>query len=195
MRLNLGQEFAIGERVAEADPLPPSDRTAAPGANDLDQLYRVHWRKLVRFVRRRGQPDQAQDVVQKVFTRLAAQAAGGMATPPMVAPDAYLHQAARNLLRDEARSAERRSASLHLCLDDVPLAAPDPIAMLEARDMLQRFEVAVARLDGRTREIFLAHRIDGYSYGEIACRTGLSVKTVEKHMSRAIAFLGRQFGP
>ena len=38
---------------------------------------------------------------------------------------------------------------------------------------------------------FLAHRIDGYGYAEIAHRTGLSIKTVEKHMSRAIAALDR----
>jgi RNA polymerase sigma-70 factor (ECF subfamily) len=44
-----------------------------------------------------------------------------------------------------------------------------------------------------TRQIFLAHRVDGYSYGEIAERTGLSVKGVEKHMSRAIAHIDRAF--
>jgi len=117
------------------------------------------------------------------------------AAPAIEAPEAYLRQTARNLLRDEARAAERHSARLHVCLDDVPIAAPDPVVALEARDMLRRFEAALARLDPRTREIFLAHRIDGYTYGEIAARTGLSVKTIEKHMSRAIASLGRQVRP
>ena len=195
MRLNLDQEFAIGEPLADADPLPPPDRAmAAVETQDLDRLYRAHWHKLMRFVRGRIRSDRAPDIVQHVFMRLAAQPPGKSAGPRIVAPDAYLNQAARNLIRNEARSAERRSTPLHLCLDDVPVAAPDPIAMLEARDMLRRFETAITTLDDRTREIFLAHRIDGYSYGEIAHRTGLSVKTVEMHMSRAIAFLARQFG-
>jgi RNA polymerase sigma-70 factor (ECF subfamily) len=42
-----------------------------------------------------------------------------------------------------------------------------------------------------TREIFLACRLDGYSYAEIAQRTGLSVRGVEKQMSRAIKKLGQ----
>ena len=42
-----------------------------------------------------------------------------------------------------------------------------------------------------TREIFMAHRLDGLSYAEIADRTGLSVKGVEKHMSKAIAQVTR----
>lgn len=192
MRLNLDEEPPYRAPLGDADPLPPEDRVAHAGRGRLELLYRKHRPRLLRFLERRGQPDQAADIVQRLFARLAAR--GAAAQPVIEEPEAYLHQAARNLLRDEVRAAERRFAHLHLCLDDVPLAAPDPVAGLEARDMLRRFEAAVARLEPRTREIFLAHRIDGYSYGEIAFRTGLSVKTVEKHMSRAIARLGRQFG-
>jgi RNA polymerase sigma-70 factor (ECF subfamily) len=190
MRLNLDEDLPLGRPIAESDPLPPPDRAPPVAAGWIELLYRRHRHKLLQFVGRRGRADQAPDIVQHVFTRLTAQANG--VAPAIDAPDAYLRQATRNLLRDEARAAERRSAHLHICLDDVPLTAPDQIAALEARDMLRRFEAAIARLEPRTREIFLAHRIDGYTYGEIALRTGLSVKTVEKHMSRAIAFLGRQ---
>jgi RNA polymerase sigma-70 factor (ECF subfamily) len=37
----------------------------------------------------------------------------------------------------------------------------------------------------------MAHRLDGLSYAEIAARTGLSIKGVEKHMCKAIAQLDR----
>ena len=63
--------------------------------------------------------------------------------------------------------------------------------VLETRDMLRRVETAVLRLRPRTREIFMAHRIEGLSYAEIAQRTGLTVKGVEKQMSKAIATLDR----
>jgi RNA polymerase sigma-70 factor (ECF subfamily) len=43
----------------------------------------------------------------------------------------------------------------------------------------------------KTREIFLAHRIHGFTYAQIAERTGLSVKGVEKQMSKAIAKIDR----
>ena len=191
MRLNLDEEMSGAGSVPEGEPLPPHDPAPAAAPRQLELLYRTHRLKLVRFVRNWGRPDQAHDIVQQVFVWLAGQR--GDVIPAIHAKDAYLRQVARNLVRNETRSAARRSAPLHLCLDDIPLAAPDPVAALEARDTLRRFEAVVARLEPRTREIFLAHRIDGFTYGEIAHRTGLDVKTIEKHMSRAIAFLGRHF--
>jgi RNA polymerase sigma factor (sigma-70 family) len=192
MRLNLNSQPMCGAALDEGDPLPPEDAVVSSRAGHLELLYRKHRPRLLRFLERRGAPDQAADIVQRLFARLARTSA--VPPPAIKTPDAYLRQAAQNLLCDDARAAERRSAHLHICVDDVTLVAPDPIAALEARDMLQRLEAAVARLDPRTREIFLAHRIDGYSYGEIAFRTGLSVKTIEKHMSRAIARIGRELG-
>jgi RNA polymerase sigma-70 factor (ECF subfamily) len=47
------------------------------------------------------------------------------------------------------------------------------------------------RLRPKTREIFMAHRVEGLSYSEIAERTGLSVKGVEKQMGKALVQLDR----
>lgn len=47
------------------------------------------------------------------------------------------------------------------------------------------------RLPEKTRHIFIAHRIEGLSYAEIAERTGLTVKGVEKQMSKALVALDR----
>lgn len=58
-------------------------------------------------------------------------------------------------------------------------------------DFLLRLEKAVAGLPRREREIFLAHRLDGMSYEEIAERTGLSVPRVERHLARALHRLDR----
>ena len=44
----------------------------------------------------------------------------------------------------------------------------------------------------RQREIFLAHRLDDMSYGEIGERTGLTIRQVERHMAKAIYKLGKQ---
>lgn len=63
--------------------------------------------------------------------------------------------------------------------------------MLESRDTLRRLEFAISKLKPKTRAIFLAHRLDGLSYNEIAELTGLSVKGIEKQMSKAIAKIDR----
>jgi RNA polymerase sigma factor (sigma-70 family) len=59
-------------------------------------------------------------------------------------------------------------------------------------ELLRRLEDAVAAMPRAQREIFLAHRLDKMSYAEIARRTGLSVKQVERQMARAIYKLCKQ---
>ena len=174
--------------LSDADPLPPEDR-APPEPGRIEQLYRAHRPRLLRFLARRTSNDNAQDLVQQAFVRLAALDSSRAAA--IESPVAYLHQAARNLVNDQAKQARRHSLDQHVSIDDAPPPAPDQVAALEARDTLRRLEAAILRLKPRTREIFLAHRIDGFSYAEIANRTGLSVKAVEKHMSRAILYLNR----
>ena len=59
-------------------------------------------------------------------------------------------------------------------------------------DLLRRMEQAMLNIPKLQREIFVAHRLENMSYGEIARRTGLSVKQVERHVARAIYKLSKQ---
>jgi RNA polymerase sigma factor (sigma-70 family) len=63
---------------------------------------------------------------------------------------------------------------------------------LDDAELLRRLERAISAVPRRSREIFLAHRLDDMSYAEIAQRTGLSVREVERHMARAIYRLCRE---
>ncbi|HKY82355.1 MAG TPA: sigma-70 family RNA polymerase sigma factor [Sphingobium sp.] len=173
----------------EGDPLPPEHDRAVCSPDLLASLYREERPSLLRFLSRWTGHDKAEDVIQQVFSRMAGRSNHDAA--PIQTPGAYLRQAARNVLRDEARTAERRCAHQHVPIEGLSLSGGDPVAALEARDRLVRIEEAVLRLKPLTREIFLACRLDGYSYAEIAERTGLSVRGVEKQMSRAIKQLGR----
>lgn len=193
----LPEPFAAGIRageptaLAEGDPLPPQDRLAPVAGPDVEALYRAQQPGLVRFLRRSVASAHAGDMVQQVFLRFCG--LGRERQTAVESPVGYLWRSAANIAADHAKSDRRRAVAHHMPIEDVDLAGHDQIAALEARDMLQRLEEALQRLKPRTREIFLAHRIDGYSYIEIAAITGLSVKGVEKHMSRAIAFIDRVF--
>jgi len=172
-------------------PVPVNEDDRLPAeANGLDQIYRRERPRLLRLLSRRVSTDCAEDMIQQMFVRLVKRDGGGHA--PVMAPGAYLREAAGNLVRDRARALARTGEDRHVAVEDLPLASGDPVAMLEARDRLARIEQAVGRLKPLTREIFLACRLDGYSYAEIAERTGLSVRGVEKQMSRALKQLGRQ---
>lgn len=168
--------------------LPDHDRGSL-ATLDLEALYREEQPRLVRLLSRRTTPDRAQDVVQQIFSRLAS--LGQAEARSITSPVAYLRAAASNGLRDAARREVRTAAQHPLLHDDALSATFDPVAALEARDRLVRIEAAVARLKPLTRAIFLARRLDGYSYDEIAARTGLSVRGVEKQMRVAIRQLGR----
>ena len=189
MRLNRAEdEVEHPGVICESDPLPPEDRVIRREPDWLEPLYREHRDRLLRFAVRHTHADRAADIVQQLFLRLANR---GKDQPlELTSPGAYLRQATMNLIRNEYWQGVRRSVHLHENTAE-EIAGDDTVAALEARDMLVRLEAIMARLSPRTREIFLAHRLDGYSYGEIAARTGLSVKTIEKHMSKAIAYVSR----
>jgi RNA polymerase sigma-70 factor (ECF subfamily) len=155
----------------------------------LDALYRRESPRLVRVLARdTSDREEARDLVQDVFFRLVRLRKEGAV---LERPQAYLRRIASNLLKDRAKIAARRSASLHVVADEECLAAPDQHTLLESRDMLRRLEAAMMRLRPKTREIFMAHRVEGLSYSEIAERTGLSVKGVEKQMGKALVQLDR----
>jgi RNA polymerase sigma-70 factor (ECF subfamily) len=182
-----------------SQPAPSADDTARPLSSEtrptsspigLAELHRIHSGRLLRFFARHGARQDAADLVQESFARLA----GARAKKPDMAierPEAYLSMIASNLLRDRARIAACRSTAYHIPVDEVPLAGNDPIAALEARDQLERVQATLARLSPKTRSVFLAHRRDGISYKDIANREGLSEKAVQRRMSKAIAHIKR----
>lgn len=186
-----GAGGATGAQRCDA-PSPQDQEDAARAAVEdqfLADLYRAESPKLIRiFSRQAGCADDAHDLVHDVFFRLARLAGQG---PLLERPQAYLRRVASNLLKDRAKTAARRSAALHVVADEETLPGLDQHKLLESRDMLKRLEAAIMRLRPKTREIFVAHRVDGLTYAEIAERTGLSVKGVEKQMSKALAQLDR----
>lgn len=187
MRLNFDAAAA-----GIADGGQPRDEAPAQPGTTLDALYRTHAGRLLRrFVRRAG-VQHAEDLVQETFVRLAsAQAERGVAP---ASPERYLSRVATNLMIDETKSARERTAHLAIPHEDAELVAPDQLATLEARDMLNRVESALLDLKPLTREIFIAAKFHGLSAAEISERTGLTVKSIEKHMSNAYAHLHRVLG-
>ena len=175
-------------------PLPSVTADAASGGEGDDrfrvqQLYREHSLSLVRqLTRKTGCRELARELANETFLRLLRMAPGNVRR--IEQPEAFLRHVSANLLRDWGRVAalkHRSQPTLELTSDQ----HLDQISVLESRDTLRRLEHAVGRLKPKTREIFLAHRIHGSTYAEIAERTGLTVKGVEKQMSKAIAKIDR----
>ncbi|MES2326204.1 MAG: sigma-70 family RNA polymerase sigma factor [Pseudomonadota bacterium] len=177
-----------------AAPLSPSIVDGAPEFEGDDrvrvhQLYLEHSPSLVRqLARKTGCRELARDLANETFVRLLRMTAGNIGR--IEQPEAFLRRVATNLLRDWARATALKQRS-QLTLEIASDQQLDQVAVLETRDTLRRLEQAVSKLKPKTREIFLAHRLHGFTYAEIAERTGLSVKGVEKQMSKAIAKIDR----
>jgi RNA polymerase sigma factor (sigma-70 family) len=169
-----------------ADGLPDADRDDRAR---VEQLYCEHSSSLVRqLTRKTGCGELARELANETFVKLLRMAPGNVRR--IDRPEAFLRHVSGNLLRDWGRAnlVRKRTAST---LESTPDVHFDQVAALESRDMLRRLEHAIAKLKPKTREIFLAHRIEGLTYSEIAERTDLSVKGVEKQMSKAIAKIDR----
>jgi RNA polymerase sigma-70 factor (ECF subfamily) len=59
-------------------------------------------------------------------------------------------------------------------------------------DRLRAMRRAFAKLDPLTQQVFLAHRVEGLSYGETAERHGISAEAVERHVADALYELARE---
>jgi RNA polymerase sigma factor (sigma-70 family) len=177
------------ERPRQLREAPP-DPLDAHAALELEMLYRDRRHDLTRFFARyRASPDDARDLTQEAFLRLSD---SQVLRPGRIQhAEAYLRTIARNLLRNRAKAAVRHSDHAHVDIDDQSIAGASEIARLEARDSLNRLEAAMRAMKPKTRRIYMAHRLDGLSYAEIALEFGMSVSGVEKAISRALVVIDR----
>jgi len=132
---------------------------------------------------RRGRTEHdADDLLQEAWVRLASYER----ERPVEKPEAFLMQVALNLSIDSHRTRQTRGEEV--MLEDVVLVdvTPSAEAVLLARERTARLSVCLGRLPDKTRDILLAHRIEGLTYAEIAQRHNLSVSTVEQHVAKAM---------
>lgn len=148
---------------------------------------------LCAFLRARGcSAEDAEDVAQDCMERLMRyrdHAEGELRL--------LLYRIARNRLADLGRAAP---ALPHLSLAEPdapaepPCALPGPLRQAESRQMLNTLRQALLKLPERCREAYLLNRISGMSYSQIARHRGVTAKTVEKQIARALQGLRRELG-
>jgi RNA polymerase sigma factor (sigma-70 family) len=145
---------------------------------------------LVRYYLRRGlSMEAAEDCTQEVFVRVVR-----VDQTSVDKPEAYLFTTAARVLIDRARAAKTRQEQKHGPINDLmPGFEVSAVQVLEGKDALKRLTQYLAELPDKNREIFLLNRLEGLTYTQLAARYAMSVKAVEKQMSKALAHLRRRY--
>lgn len=162
----------------------------APPELLLENLYNAHAHELHGFARRRVGRQEADDIVQDAYLHLLQR--GTVAG--LDHPRAYLFRIAANLAVDAARKARTRARYAEdeiefLGLYETPIG---PDAAVEGAMALQQFHAYLNELPQPCRKAFLLNRIDELTHAEIAQRLGVSVRTVDRHMAKAMSHLRRR---
>ncbi len=158
----------------------------------FDAIFRAHYAALVRVVEAMlHRRDLAEEVVQEVMLELWRRRETLTVEESL---RAYLFRAARN----RALNALRHDA---IAKRAEPVVAEDSVAPAGAQAQLVEEEIEVAlreamnELPERCREVFELSRVHGLRYAEIATTLGISVKTVEAQMGKALRILRERMAP
>lgn len=156
-----------------------------PLVNTLDALYQGHHGWLLGWLRRRLHcPHNAADLAQDTFIRVLT--AGPYVAP--CEPRAFLATVARRLIIDNGRrkrleQAYREELEQWTCRLE---HAPSPEQILQAVQLLEGIDWALARMKPRVRETFILRHFEGFNQNEIATHLSVSLRTVQMDLVLAL---------
>jgi RNA polymerase sigma-70 factor (ECF subfamily) len=139
----------------------------------FEELYQTHFRRIHNFsARRLGDPSEAEDVTQEVFTAVFTCIDRFQGKSDLIV---WIYGITRNILNNRLR---RRGGVRLVSLEDVPPEAaprdlgPEPRA--EAREMLDRVQGAIEKLSSDQRRIL-----------ELRHARRLAIRRIAKLMNRS----------
>jgi RNA polymerase sigma-70 factor (ECF subfamily) len=170
--------------------------TRSPDAMEwLEPIYREHAKAVIQAAYRvTGNADDAEDVLQTVFTRLAKRE-----FPPDLSGGAlpYLRRAATNAALDIVQSKRVKTS---VAIDNVSEAAakdssPSPESIHHGRQIQQSLRDAVAGLSRRSAEVFTLRYFEGLDNRAIAEALDTSPGTVAVTLHRVRERLKADLAP
>lgn len=126
--------------------------------------------------------DLIEDIVQDVFVKIWQKRKDLSAD---VNTKAYLFQAAKNKAFERFRSQKTYEKHLDYYKENNQLSA-DEDDLADRLVRLEKINQSLRHLAPKCREVFVMHKYKGLTYAEIAEVLGISTKTVEGHMLKAI---------
>jgi RNA polymerase sigma factor (sigma-70 family) len=193
--------FAAAVRLQEWIDEPSSITAMTEPDRQISEIIAEERSRLRNFIRKRVPNEaDAEDLLQEVFFEVIE---AYRMMEPVRKWSAWMFRVARNRIIDlfrkkrlEALGNDRVAVSGEgetLLLEDV-LPSPDagPAEAYARTVLLDEIEEALDELPEEQREVFTEHEIAGYSFKEIAARTGVSVNTLLSRKHYAVVHLRRR---
>jgi RNA polymerase sigma-70 factor (ECF subfamily) len=151
---------------------------------EFERAFELYYTAIRNFLYYKcGKAELSEDVAQDAFVKLWETRANIDKT----SIKAYLYTIANNLLINQLKRDQLKFKFLNLQTQRKDKVTPE--YLVEMQEFDEKLQRALSSIPDGAREVFLMNRIDGLKYHEIAERLGLSMKAVEKRMSRALALL------
>lgn len=173
-------------------------RSLADGdENAFGKLYKLYFPRLYSFALKIIQDSAlAKDVVQNVFISLWE----SRNTFRYDHPEAFLYKMVRNASLNYIRHVKvvdnlkikAKAQFLGEELYHIDMVGNQPYVLIE-KELQEKVVEVMDILPEKCKAVFLLSRIDGLKNHEIADQLGISIKTVEKHISKALSIFREKF--
>ncbi|MBK8814449.1 MAG: RNA polymerase sigma factor [Methylococcaceae bacterium] len=135
--------------------------------------------------------ETADDLVQETYIRIAK-----YSEPETIEnPRAFFFHIANNLALDHLRKRAFEDTFTGEEIDSAMVASPEqePAVTVNAIQQLECLERLIEELPPVRRQVFLLSRVEGKNYKTIAQECGISERTVENHVYKALKTLKTRF--
>jgi RNA polymerase sigma-70 factor, ECF subfamily len=149
----------------------------------FEKLFRDYFAPLMTFARKfLPDEDDAREVVHQVFINLWEKREE---VDLSISLKSYLYTSVHNRSLNAIRDRKKFSS------EEVPDLAGegDASTRIESMELEQKVREAIDSLPEKCREVFELNRFEGLKYAQIAEKLGISVKTVENQMTKALKIL------
>ena len=153
--------------------------------NAFKNFYYKYYNALIRFAWFRVHSmETSQDLVQETFFRVWIKRAS---LNPQKSIKAYLYKTLTNLIINHLKLSSSMTTSLE------SIRHEDRINDEHVIELKLDLENALNKLPEKLKTVYLLSRLDGYKYAEIAEICNISIKAVEKRISKAFTLLRKIF--
>lgn len=151
---------------------------------DFETLFRSEFKGLCFFAQKYVKDlDTAREIVQESFINLWEKRATVDSSRSV---KSYLTTAIHNKCHNYLRDNKKFNTNLLEIENLIEISQISDNDFLVEQELHQSIQVAIEALPERCREIFLLNRYENLKYQQIADKLGISVKTVEAQMSKAL---------